>query len=95
MLPFSILTTDFKEIDIDTKQIILILVIGIIHTGVAYILYYGSMPYLSSQTISIFCYFEPIISIALSIPALRACSHDSNIILFKLSNLAYLISSII
>lgn len=71
ILPFAILNTDFSLIIIDYKLIILLLVIGIIHTGIAYILYFGSMPNLESQTISILSYIEPVVSIILSVIILK------------------------
>ncbi|MBP5342760.1 EamA family transporter [bacterium] len=71
IFPFMMFNTDFSVIEIDYKMIILLLVIGIIHTGFAYILYFGSMPNLDGQTISILSYIEPVVSILLSVIILR------------------------
>jgi drug/metabolite transporter (DMT)-like permease len=44
----------------------MLLFVGIVHTGVAYALYFTSMQGLSSDTIAIFSYVDPIIAIMLS-----------------------------
>ena len=40
--------------------------LGIVHTGIAYALYFGSMKDLSAQTIAIFSYIDPAIAVLLS-----------------------------
>ena len=44
----------------------LLLFVGLVHTGVAYALYFSSMKDLKAQTIAIFSYIDPIIAILLS-----------------------------
>lgn len=43
-----------------------LLILGIVHTGIAYLLYFSSMQELSAQKIAIFSYLDPIIAIILS-----------------------------
>ena len=45
---------------------ILLLFVGLVHTGVAYALYFSSMKDLKAQTIAIFSYIDPIVAILLS-----------------------------
>ena len=52
--------------DFDTKTIILVLVVGIIHTGIAYVLYFGSVQRIPAQTAAVFSYIDPVSSIILS-----------------------------
>jgi len=40
--------------------------VGILHTGVAYALYFGSMDHLRAQTIALFSYIDPVVAILLS-----------------------------
>ena len=50
-----------------TPQTLLMLaVVGILHTGISYMLYFGSMKYLEAQTIAIFSFIDPIVAILLS-----------------------------
>lgn len=66
MLPYAILTADFSEIVIDAKMIIFLAILGVVHTGIAYLMYLGSMSYLRAQTIAIYSYIEPALSVFLS-----------------------------
>ena len=43
-----------------------LLVVGIVHTGIAYALYFGSMDGLKAQTIALFSYIDPVVAILLS-----------------------------
>ena len=45
---------------------ILLLFVGLVHTGIAYALYFSSMKDLKAQTIAIFSYIDPIVAILLS-----------------------------
>lgn len=46
--------------------IIMLLIVGIVHTGIAYALYFGSMDGLRTQTVAIFSYLDPIVALVLS-----------------------------
>ncbi|MBQ2924798.1 MAG: EamA family transporter [Anaerotignum sp.] len=48
------------------KLWLLLLFVGLIHTGVAYALYFDSMKDLKAQTLAIFSYIDPIVAIILS-----------------------------
>ena len=47
-------------------QWVLLITVGILHTGVAYALYFGSMKDLSAETVALFSYLDPVIAIFLS-----------------------------
>ena len=44
----------------------LLCIVGIVHTGIAYVLYFGSIKELPAQTVAIFSYIDPILAILLS-----------------------------
>ncbi len=50
----------------DTKTWFLILIMGVVHTGIAYLLYFPSIKDVKSQTIAIVSYLDPITAIAIS-----------------------------
>lgn len=54
-----------------TKSIILILILGIAHTGIAYCLYFSAMKDLKAQSIAILGYIDPVSSVVFSIFLLR------------------------
>jgi drug/metabolite transporter (DMT)-like permease len=66
LIPYTLCTEDFTALAIAPIVLILLAVIGIVHTGIAYVLYFGSIPYLKAQTVAIFSYTDPIFAILLS-----------------------------
>ena len=65
MLPYMFITTDLGDIHLDTTKIILLLILGIVHTGIAYLLFFEPMSVLSAQTLAILSYLDPVISVVL------------------------------
>ncbi|MBR5559571.1 MAG: EamA family transporter [Oscillospiraceae bacterium] len=66
LLPYVLLTENISALQSDSRGLILLLVVGIVHTGFAYLLYFGSMNDLKAHTLAIFSYIDPIVAILLS-----------------------------
>lgn len=66
LIPYNLLTVDFPALSIDFPTGTLLLVAGVIHTGVAYGLYFGSMSGLSAQTVALMSYVDPVVAVLLS-----------------------------
>ncbi len=60
MLPYLLATKGFTGGDLSVTSLLLLFVLGIVHTGVAYALYFGSMDGLRVQTIAVFSYIDPV-----------------------------------
>lgn len=60
--------------------VIMILVVGIVHTGAAYALYFGSMTSLKAQTVAIFSYIDPVVAVILSALFLKEAMTVSGVI---------------
>ena len=61
MIPYLIVTgTGIGSGVLTPKVIILLLTAGIVHTGIAYLLYFGSMNGISVQSIAILSYIDPV-----------------------------------
>lgn len=71
MLPYVLLTEDLSSMDFSPLSLILLAVAGIVHTGIAYWLYFGSMGILKAQTVALYSYIDPILAIVLSMVILR------------------------
>ncbi len=71
IIPYICLTENVKEIRLDSFGILMLVFVGIVHTGIAYVLYFGSIKNLSAQTIAILSYLDPVIAIILSVLILR------------------------
>lgn len=60
------LTTGGATGEATVLGLVLLLVVGVIHTGFAYTLYFSSIQKLPAQTAAIFSYIDPVISLVLS-----------------------------
>ena len=67
LLPYVTFTVDFTSLTLDTQTIGLTLIVGVVHTGVAYWLYFSALPKLEAARIAIFSYIDPAIAILLSV----------------------------
>ncbi len=66
LLPYVLLTEEVASLSFTVQGTVLLLVVGLIHTGIAYAMYFGSMQPLSAQTLALFSYIDPIVAILLS-----------------------------
>ena len=66
ILPYALFAETFTLNDLSPLSIVLLLVLGIVHTGIAYSLYFGSLPVLSATTVAVLGYIDPIVAILLS-----------------------------
>ncbi len=66
ILPYTLLTEDIRAESFTPKAIIVLVILGIVHTGLAYALYFASVKMLPAQTAAIFSYIDPVVSIILS-----------------------------
>lgn len=66
ILPYLLFTGGFGIRGLTGLQWGIFLIVGIVHTGIAYALYFGSMKDLSAHTIAIFSYIDPALAVLLS-----------------------------
>ncbi len=66
MLPYNALTGSFAGMDLSGLTLPMLIIVGIVHTGLAYWLYFGSMEHLKSQTLAILSYVDPVVAVLLS-----------------------------
>lgn len=71
LLPYTLITENFGAIEFTLSTVIMLIIVGIVHTGIAYALYFGSIGRLPSHTVAIFSYIDPIVAIILSALFLR------------------------
>ena len=67
----SILFAYFLISDFSLPVIGRILLVGIVHTGLTYCLYFGSMGALPGQTVAILSYIDPVVAVLCSVLILR------------------------
>lgn len=66
MLPYCLLTQKVALAAFDASTILSVALVGVLHTGVAYMLYFGSVQRIPAQVSAVFSYIDPITSIILS-----------------------------
>ena len=66
LVPYCLMTVDMGTLEVTPVSTVLLLIVGIVHTGIAYVLYFGSIKELPAQTVAIFSYIDPILAILLS-----------------------------
>lgn len=66
LLPYVLLTENVGAIDWNPSYLALLVLVGIVHTGIAYKLYFSAVPYVEGQTIALLSYIDPVITIILS-----------------------------
>lgn len=71
LLPYVCFTTDSSDLSADAGSILLLLVLAVLHTGIAYIVYYSSIRSLDAQTVAAMSYIDPVESVLLSVFILK------------------------
>ena len=70
-MPYVFLAEDLSPASFTLTSVFMMIVVGILHTGFAYALYFGSMSSLDAQTVALFSYIDPIVAIILSAVVLK------------------------
>lgn len=66
MIPYLLLSNDLGKVSFDPLSVVLLFVVGIVHTGVAYVLYFRGVERLKAQTIALFSYIDPVSALLFS-----------------------------
>lgn len=65
-LPFALWVGASQPLHPDALSVGLIVLLGVVHTGVAYCLYFGGLGHLRAQTAAVLGYVEPAVSVLVS-----------------------------
>ena len=66
MLPYSAATGAFSAAQITVTGVICLIILGILHTGIGYIIYFDAVNKLPTQTVGILSYIDPVEAVLLS-----------------------------
>lgn len=80
MLPYSGITGAFTDVNITAAGIVCLIVLGVLHTGIGYIIYFDAVNKLPAQTVGILSYIDPVEAVLLSALFLREPVSISTII---------------
>ncbi len=71
LVPYCLMTEKITTISISPTVLGLLLLVGIVHTGVTYFLYFGAMGQLHAQTVAIISYVDPVVAVLVSVFVLQ------------------------
>lgn len=71
LLPYCFLTVSFEDLSAEPQAALMLLFVGIVHTGITYYLYFGSMEYIPAQSVAVISYVDPVIAVLASVLILR------------------------
>lgn len=66
IIPYIILTGQMSQVEVDSVAIVNTLIMGIVHTGIAYVFYFGAMQALPAQTTAIMSFLDPVSAVIIS-----------------------------
>ncbi len=66
LLPYTLLTGELFSLSAQPLSWVMLAVVAVVHTGLAYTLYFGSMSLLRAQTVALMSYIDPLAAILLS-----------------------------
>ena len=70
LIPYVALTSGFHINTLDSKGWINLLIVGLIHTGITYCLYFSSLKELPGQEAAILSYVDPLMAVIISVTIL-------------------------
>lgn len=71
MIPYLFVTDGFSVSFNGSAELLMVLLVGLVHTGIAYVLYFGSMDGLPAQTVALGSYIDPVTALILSAVILK------------------------
>ena len=67
LLPYVLLTSGINVLNLEGVSWIYLLIIGIIHTGICYCMYFSSVKELRGQEVAILSYIDPLVAVIVSL----------------------------
>ena len=67
LLPYVLLTSGFTLGNLDTSGWVSLMIVGIVHSGIAYCLYFSALKDIPGQEAAILSYIDPLVAVAVSV----------------------------
>lgn len=71
LFPYCVVTQVGTPMTWDTKALLLLLLVSVVHTGLAYYLYFGALDTVSGQTAAMISYLDPVVAVLASVIILK------------------------
>ncbi|MCR5481965.1 MAG: DMT family transporter [Clostridia bacterium] len=66
LVPYLMISGNYNNGETTVISVIMILILGIVHTGIAYVMYFASLNRLPAQSVAILSYLDPVSALILS-----------------------------
>ena len=67
LIPYVACTSGCQLASLDTKGWICLLIVGLVHTGITYCLYFSALKDLKGQETAILSYIDPLVAVLISV----------------------------
>ncbi len=67
LTPYVLITEDLRSVSFTPKTLLMLVCVGFVHTGIAYLLYFSAIKKMPAQTSAIFSYIDPVTAVILSV----------------------------
>lgn len=71
LIPYVLMTSGINLGNLDGKGWIFLLIVGFVHTGITYCLYFSSLKELPGQKAAILSYIDPLVAVVISVMVLK------------------------
>jgi len=71
LIPYVAMTSGFNFTTLPTRSWVYLLIVGLIHTGVTYCLYFSSLKEMPGQKAAILSYIDPLVAVLISVTILE------------------------
>ncbi len=71
LCPYVLFTSGINVLSLDTKGTVLLLIVGLVHTGITYCMYFTSLKDLPGQKAAILSYIDPLVAVLCSVVILH------------------------
>ena len=71
LCPYVLFTSGINITSLDTKGLVLLLAVGLVHTGITYCMYFTSLKDLTGQKAAILSYIDPLVAVVCSVALLH------------------------
>ena len=66
LIPYMGWQGSLRSFNLSPSSIVLLLIVGVVHTGIAYVLYFGALEALPARTAALLSYIDPVTAVLLS-----------------------------
>ncbi len=71
LAPYVMLTSGFHLAALDGRGWVLLLIVGLVHTGITYCMYFSSLKELPGQKAALLSYIDPLVAVVISVLVLK------------------------